>query len=187
MRISLILLAGLVLLSGCSQFPKKSANPATESLVNLSGKNNEEATDILVGRLLEADYEAKKVAPGQFIVYFDQHTFIMEPKLVEKGLSRIVVSRVVGIKPVYRQAPELVAVTVALNRHLNFAKFSLLPNNAAGQVQASITFIHNRVDLEEIRQFMLWMDASLNQVRHIVPPEILHMLEQPSTKPTVLP
>lgn len=184
MRLSFILLTGLILLSGCSQLPSK---PETGSLVDLSGKNNAEATDILVDKMLKADYEAKKVGPEQFIIYYDNHTFIMEPKLVDKGLSRIVVSRVVGIKPVYRRAPELMAVTVALNRHLNFAKFSLLPNNTAGQVQASITFIHGQIDLEEIREFMLWMDASLNQVRHIVPPEILHMLEQPEAKPAVLP
>ncbi len=71
---------------------------------------------------------------------------------------------------------------VSLNRNLNFAKFSMLPKNKAGQIQSSITFIketlNEELDSEEVKKFMLWMDDSLEQVRGMVAPELLHMLQK---------
>lgn len=149
-------------------------------MIVLHEKDNKQATDIIVKTLLDEGYEAKKVNDTQFIVFYDQQTFIMEPKMVQGGLSRIVVNRVVRIKPEYRHSPELQAMTTVLNRKLNFAKFSLIDHNKAGQVQASITFINETVSTEEIRQFMLWLDDSLASVRSMVAPEVLQMIDSPN-------
>ncbi|MBD3822048.1 MAG: hypothetical protein IE914_07315 [Thiotrichales bacterium] len=171
--LAIIILSGL---SACSSTP---SSPSGKMIV-LHEKDNKQATDIIVKTLLDEGYEAKKVNDTQFIVFYDQQTFIMEPKMVQGGLSRIVVNRVVRIKPEYRHSPELQAMTTVLNRKLNFAKFSLIDHNKAGQVQASITFINETVSTEEIRQFMLWLDDSLASVRSMVAPEVLQMIDSPN-------
>lgn len=170
-----ILISLVTLLSyGCSSTPTQ---PSKGHEVDLHNKNNTEATDALVKSLKDEGYEVKQVSSNQFVVFYDGHTFIMEPKMIQGGLSRIVVSRVIGIKPKYQHSEELAAMTSVLNRKLNFAKFSLIDHNKAGQVQASITFINETLNTEEIRQFMLWLNASLAQVREMVAPEVLKMVE----------
>ncbi|WP_024851887.1 hypothetical protein [Hydrogenovibrio kuenenii] len=173
---TLIALATTVLF-GCSSTPTESSGGKT---IVLHNKTNLQATNILVTELRDEGYEVKQVNPTQFIVFYDNHTFIMEPKMIQGGLSRIVVSRVVGIKPKFRHSHELVAMTTVLNKKLNFAKFSLIDQNKAGQVQTSITFINETVNTEEIKQFMLWLDDSLAKVREMIAPEVLHMIETPN-------
>ncbi|BBN60426.1 hypothetical protein [Hydrogenovibrio marinus] len=164
-------------LSACSSTP---STPSEGKMIVLHEKDNKQATDIIVKTMLDEGYETKKVNDTQFIVFYDQQTFIMEPKMIQGGLSRIVVNRVVKIKPKYRHSPELQAMTTVLNRKLNFAKFSLIDHNKAGQIQASITFINETVSTEEIRQFMLWLDDSLASVRSMVAPEVLQMIDSPN-------
>lgn len=176
MRIALFIFAALFLLSGCQLNPSKEASSG--QVIDLSNKNNSEATEVLIQKLQEEGYEIRQTTPDQFVVSYDNHQFVMEPRIIEGGLSRIVVSRLFGIKPEYRDSPEIFMMIVALNRNLNFAKFSMLPENRAGQIQASITFIDERVHTEEIKQFIIWMDNSLDQVKQMVPPEALHMLEK---------
>lgn len=173
MRIIGLILFMLFTLSACQTFPSKSENG---QILQFKEKTNMEAADMLFKALQEEGYPVKPSAPGQFILEYDNHAFIMEPKLIQGGLSRIVVSRLFEVKPEYRHSPELFVMIVALNRNLNFAKFSMLPENQAGQVQTSITFIHETLDTDEVRQFLKWMDNSLAQVKGMVPPEALHML-----------
>lgn len=166
----------IVSLTGCSTTPSA---PAKGDWVVMHNQSNQQATETLVSALRKEGYEVKQVSPAQFIVFFDHQTFIMEPKINQGSLSRIVVSRVVGIKPKFRHSVELQDMTTTLNQNLNFAKFSLMDDNKAGQVQASITFIDERIDIEEIKQFMLWLDDSLGKVREMISPEILNMIETP--------
>lgn len=175
MRLTLFSLFLLLTLSGCQTNPYQESSGTQ---LDLYQKTNAEATDIIIKALMKEGYDVRQTAPDQFVVSYDNHQFIMEPRLIEGGLSRIVVSRLFGIKTEYRDSPELFTMIVALNRNLNLAKFSMLPENKAGQIQASITFIHERLDTEEIKQFMVWMDNSLDQVKQMAPPEALHMLEK---------
>lgn len=173
MRALTLVVFMLFTLSACQTFPTQSENG---QLVQFKDKTNIEANDMLIKVLQEEGYKVQASGPGQFILEYDNHAFIMEPKIIQGGLSRIVVSRLFEVKQEYRHSPELFVMIVALNRNLNFAKFSMLPENRAGQVQASITFINETLDTEEVKKFMQWMDDSLAQVKGMVPPEALHML-----------
>uniref|UniRef100_Q31ED3 Lipoprotein n=1 Tax=Hydrogenovibrio crunogenus (strain DSM 25203 / XCL-2) TaxID=317025 RepID=Q31ED3_HYDCU len=172
-RLSLALLM-LLFLTGCTTVPHRFSN---EEVIDLQNKNNIEATTALVKTLKEKGFTTQKISPTQFLIRYNEHDFLMEPKIVEDGLSRIIVSRLFKIKEEYQESPELFVLIIALNRHLNFAKFSMLPENRAGQVQTAITFVDETIQILEIQQFLIWMDDSLNKIKNMVPPEALHMLE----------
>lgn len=174
-----ILLAVILLFSiaGCETSPYRHAKGIE---LNLYQKSNADATDLIIRALKEEGYEIFQTAPDQFLLNHDQHQYVMEPRLIEGGLSRIVVSRLVKIKPEYRNSQKLLAMIITLNRSLNLGKFSMLPENKGGQIQASITFIHETINTEEIRLFLIWMEQSLDQVKEMVTPETLHMLEKPN-------
>lgn len=125
---------GLLLLSlflvGCQVTPTKESS--NSQVINFTNKTNLDATNILVETMAKKGFQVKKLSPSQFRVDYDGSHFIMEPRLVPGGLSRIVVSRLFGVKEEYRHSPELFVMIVSLNRNLNFAKFSMLPENKAG-------------------------------------------------------
>lgn len=150
---------------------------STDDTINLQNQNNSEATDTLVTILQGNGLTAQKISSTQFLVRYHNHDFLMEPKIVEDGLSRIIVTRLFEIKEEYQHSPELFILVIALNRHLNFAKFSMLPENRAGQVQTAITFVDETIQILEIQKFLEWMDDSLDQIKQMVPPEALHMLK----------
>jgi len=176
-RLSLVLLT-LVFLTGCDTLPHRLS---TEDIINLQHQNNSEATETLVTTLQNNGFTTQKISSTQLLVRYNGHDFLMEPKIVEDGLSRIIVSRLFEIKEAYQHSPELFVLVIALNRHLNFAKFSMLPENRAGQVQTAITFVDETVQILEIQKFLEWMDESLNQIKQMVPPEALHMLKDKNT------
>lgn len=172
-RLSLALLT-LVFLTGCDTLPHRIS---TDNVIDLQYQNNSEATETLVTTLQNNGFTAQEISPTQLLVRYNGHDFLMEPKIIEDGLSRIIVSRLFEIKEEYQHSPELFVLVIALNRHLNFAKFSMLPENKAGQVQTAITFVDEKVQLLEIQKFLEWMDDSLNQIKQMVPPEALHMIK----------
>ncbi|MDG4812604.1 hypothetical protein P8629_06240 [Hydrogenovibrio sp. 3SP14C1] len=172
-RLSLALLT-LVFLTGCDTLPHRIS---TDNTIDLQYQNNSEATETLVTTLQNNGFTAKAISPTQLLVRYNDHDFLMEPKVIEDGLSRIIVSRLFEIKEEYQHSPELFVLVIALNRHLNFAKFSMLPENRAGQVQTAITFVDEKVQLLEIQKFLEWMDDSLNQIKQMVPPEAVQMIK----------
>jgi hypothetical protein len=165
-----------LLLVGCQTNPTKESDGG--SIVNMQKMSDMDATDTLIKALVKEGYSVTQTDAAQFIIAYEDQKYIMEPKINQGGMSRIVVTRLFGIKKEYRDSPELFIMFVSLNRELNFAKFSMLPQNRGGQIQASITFIDEQIDTREIRLFMEWMNSSISQIKEMVPPEALHMLER---------
>ncbi|MGC9385996.1 MAG: YbjN domain-containing protein [Hydrogenovibrio sp.] len=177
----LVSLPLLFALSGCENLSTKPVD-ATHIEINLQNQTNAEATLSLAKQLENNGFTVKPVSDDQLVLRYNQHNYILEPKLHPKGLSRIVVSRLFEIKPEYQSSPNLFVLVTALNRDLNFAKFSILPENHAGHVQTAITFVDEKVSLDEIKQFIAWFDDSLAEVKQMVPPEALDMIQTPNSQ-----
>ncbi len=180
MRFTALLLTSLLLLAGCESLSTQPSASQSDVLINLKGQNNAEATKTLSNALQDRGYTVHKVSQDQFVVVYNQHNYILEPKLIQNGLSRIVVSRLYEIKEKYQHSPKIFVLVTSLNRNLNFAKFSILPENRAGHVQTAITFINETVSLDEIKQFIAWFDDSLAEVKQMVPAEALDMVKHPA-------
>ncbi len=180
MRLLVLLLTATMLVTGCESLSKQPSSPQDDVMIDLKDKNNADATKILSNVLQDNGYTVRKVSQDQFIVTYNQHNYILEPKLMKNSLSRIVVSRLFEIKEEYQHSPKLFVLVTSLNRDLNFAKFSILPGNRAGHVQTAITFAHETVSLDEIKQFIAWFDDSLAEVKQMVPREALDMIKHTS-------
>lgn len=180
MRFIILLLTSLLLVTGCENLSTQPSTAQNDTLINLQGKSNAEAAKTLSNALQDSGYTVREAPQDRFIVMYNQHNYILEPKLMKNGLSRIVVSRLFEIKEEYQHSPKIFVLVTSLNRNLNFAKFSILPENRAGHVQTSITFIHETVSLDEIKQFIAWFDDSLAEVKHMVPAEALDMVKHPA-------
>ena len=83
---------GLLLLSlflvGCQVTPTKESS--NSQVINFTNKTNLDATNILIETMAKKGFQVKKLSPSQFRVDYDGSHFIMEPRLVPGGLSRIV-------------------------------------------------------------------------------------------------
>ena len=88
MRTTGLILLLTLFLGGCQSNPTKSGT--NSQIINFSDKTNLDATDILVEVMAKKGFQVKKLSPSQFRVDYDGSHFIMEPRLVPGGLSRIV-------------------------------------------------------------------------------------------------
>ncbi len=96
MRLLVLLLTATMLVTGCESLSKQPSSPQDDVMIDL--KNNADATKILSNVLQDNGYTVRKVSQDQFIVTYNQHNYILEPKLMKNSLSRIVVSRLLKSK-----------------------------------------------------------------------------------------
>lgn len=141
---------------------------AATKVVNLAGMTNDVATEALYQGLIHANYLATKVTPTKIAVQFGDNQFLLEPSLNPEGIDRILMNRFYAVHPQLQASQELPGVIGELNKKLSFAKFILIEQGAVIQVQGTVTFA-NRVEIEELRRFMLWTDGGLSQVASTLP------------------
>ena len=73
-----------------------------------------------------------------------------------------------------------------LNQKLNFAKFVLLDQGAVIQVQGTVTFA-DRIEIEELRRFMLWTNGGLAQVVQSLPDGVEQYIRPLPLMPQMVP
>lgn len=142
--------------------------PVAPKVVELGGLNNEAAAERLYQALINANYLATKVAPTKVAVQFGDNQFLLEPSINSAGIDRILMNRFYAVHPQLQASQELPVVIGTLNQKLNFAKFVLLDQGAVIQIQGTVTFA-DRVEIEELRRFMLWTNGGLAQVAQSLP------------------
>lgn len=165
------------MLAGCSAFPTQKR---FNTVIDLKDRSNAEATIMLIHAMQKEGFSVMQTDIDQFVVRFAHHEYVMEPRMNPNGLSRIVVSRLFLIKREYRQSDVLDTMIMTLNQNLNFAKFAMLPDQKTGQIQSAVTFIDEQVSLDEVVEFMIWMEESLREIKKMVPAEALDMLQSPA-------
>lgn len=142
--------------------------PVAPKVVELGGLTNEAAAERLHQALVNANYLATKVAPTKVAVQFGNNQFLLEPSINSAGIDRILMNRFYAVHPQLQASQELPVVIGTLNQKLNFAKFVLLDQGAVIQIQGTVTFA-DRVEIEELRRFMLWTNGGLAQVAQSLP------------------
>ncbi|MEI8601354.1 hypothetical protein P4S55_10455 [Shewanella sp. PP-Sp27a-2] len=142
--------------------------PVAPKVVELGGLTNEAAAERLYQVLINANYLATKVAPTKVAVQFGDNQFLLEPSINSAGIDRILMNRFYAVHPQLQASQELPVVIGTLNQKLNFAKFVLLDQGAVIQIQGTVTFA-DRVEIEELRRFMLWTNGGLAQVAQSLP------------------
>ncbi|AEG13154.1 hypothetical protein Sbal183_0362 [Shewanella baltica OS183] len=142
--------------------------PVAPKVVELGGLTNEAAAERLHQALVNANYLATKVAPTKVAVQFGNNQFLLEPSINSAGIDRILMNRFYAVHPQLQASQELPVVIGTLNQKLNFAKFVLLDQGAVIQIQGTVTFA-DRVEIEELRRFMLWTNGGLTQVAQSLP------------------
>lgn len=142
--------------------------PVAPKVVELGGLTNEAAAERLYQALINANYLATKVAPTKVAVQFGDNQFLLEPSINSAGIDRILMNRFYAVHPQLQASQELPVVIGTLNQKLNFAKFVLLDQGAVIQIQGTVTFA-DRVEIEELRRFMLWTNGGLAQVAQSLP------------------
>lgn len=157
-------------LSGCASLQDKKA-----SWIEFKPQQN--AAETLANALQQQGYISEVISDDQVQVMYDQSRYIMEPRIQSGQLSRIVVSQVYPIKAEHQNNPEIFITLSRLNTHLNCAKYIVQPGNKAAEVQSSMTFIDERVNIREVEQFMAWMQNRIRQASSLVPDDTLRMFE----------
>lgn len=142
--------------------------PVAPKVVELGGLTNDAAAERLYQALINANYLATKVAPTKVAVQFGDNQFLLEPSINSAGIDRILMNRFYAVHPQLQASQELPVVIGTLNQKLNFAKFVLLEQGAVIQIQGTVTFA-DRVEIEELRRFMLWTNGGLAQVAQSLP------------------
>ncbi|MEO3736876.1 hypothetical protein [Shewanella baltica] len=142
--------------------------PVAPKVVQLGGLTNDAAAERLYQALINANYLATKVAPTKVAVQFGDNQFLLEPSINSAGIDRILMNRFYAVHPQLQASQELPVVIGTLNQKLNFAKFVLLDQGAVIQIQGTVTFA-DRVEIEELRRFMLWTNGGLAQVAQSLP------------------
>ncbi|MCS6152430.1 hypothetical protein G3465_05750 [Shewanella baltica] len=142
--------------------------PVAPKVVELGGLTNDAAAERLYQALINANYLATKVAPTKVAVQFGNNQFLLEPSINSAGIDRILMNRFYAVHPQLQASQELPVVIGTLNQKLNFAKFVLLDQGAVIQIQGTVTFA-DRVEIEELRRFMLWTNGGLAQVAQSLP------------------
>ncbi|ABX47502.1 hypothetical protein Sbal625DRAFT_3230 [Shewanella baltica OS625] len=142
--------------------------PVAPKVVELGGLTNDAAAERLYQALINANYLATKVAPTKVAVQFGDNQFLLEPSINSAGIDRILMNRFYAVHPQLQASQELPVVIGTLNQKLNFAKFVLLDQGAVIQIQGTVTFA-DRVEIEELRRFMLWTNGGLAQVAQSLP------------------
>lgn len=172
---SLMALSLAALLSGCAHTLSPDSSAKDQNWVQFS--DSEAATITLANALEQSGYAISIINDQQIQVHYNRNSFTMEPRINPQGLSRIVVSQIYNIKPEHQDNPEIFIALSQLNTRLNCAKYLMLPGNEAAEVQSTMTFIHDRIEIEEIELFMAWMQSRIRQAGTLLPRDIIDMFE----------
>ena len=160
--------------------------PVAPKVVELGGLTNETAADRLYQALINANYLATQVALTKVAVQFGNNQFLLEPSINSAGIDRILMNRFYAVHPQLQASQELPAVIGTLNQKLNFAKFVLLDQGAVIQVQGTVTFA-DRIEIEELRRFMLWTNGGLAQVVQSLPDGVEQYIRPLPLMPQMVP
>jgi hypothetical protein len=160
----------MVLLTGC-------ASQQTKPDATLQFSSPDHAVAELAQALENEGYITKPINAHQLEVFYGQHAFIMEPRIRPDQLSRIIVSQVYAIKPQHIDNPEIFLALSHLNSNLTCAKYIMQPGNKAAEVQSSITFIDQQVNMREVSLFMAWMLGRVQNASSLLSPDTLQMFE----------
>ncbi|ADN74316.1 hypothetical protein Fbal_0102 [Ferrimonas balearica DSM 9799] len=155
-------LLSTALLGGCASLT------SSGTMLDLAGKTNQEATDALVTALTDKQYKVQRVSGQSLMVEYDNSHFMMQPKLTEDGLDRIVITKYYVLHPDLAQTPELLLLIGQLNQRMDFAKFVLIEEGRGVEVRGAATFV-DTISVEELTRFMDWTDAGLRALREAFP------------------
>lgn len=158
----------LILLVGCAATEETSPITSMPTEVALGNMSNEAATEALYIALLKANYLVTKLSPTRIAVQLSDSQFVLQPSINSNGIDRILMNRFYAVHPQLQGSVDLGVLIGTLNQQLNFAKFMVRDQGAVIQVQGAATFV-NRIELEELRRFMLWTEAGLKQVGRSLP------------------
>jgi hypothetical protein len=141
----------------------------------IHSEDNEEATTALSYFLKDNSFRASRYGQTTLLVEYDGGKFILNPKMQEGDLSRIVVTKYYGVKTEYQGTTELLALALVLNNKFNIGQFSLSEDGDALILQGNITFVDS-IDVIEIRKFLDYFNVLLSYGYDSIP-EIQTMLK----------
>ncbi|MBY6187978.1 YbjN domain-containing protein [Marinobacter hydrocarbonoclasticus] len=161
-RLMAAVLFSTTLLGGCASMGNGGNN------IDMAGMTNEQATEALVTALSDQKYQVKRVSGQALMVEYDNSHFMMQPKLTDNALDRIVIAKYYVLHPELAQTPELLLLIGQLNQRMDFAKFVLIEEGRGVEVRGAATFV-DTISVEELTRFMDWTDAGLRALREAFP------------------
>jgi hypothetical protein len=176
-QIFIVIISFLIanLMASCVSNPIQHTPSEPDQLVfKIETGSNEQATDQLVKFLNDNAFNVKRIGETELRVDYGGGKFLMQPKVSENGLDRIVVSKLFGVKEQYRNTIEILAFVVKLNQKLNVGQFSLSNNSDTMIILANVTFV-NKLEMVEIRKFMHFFNNSVKAIVSTVPDTVKYL------------
>ncbi len=177
MRIHLTLaLAALLALSGCAGTGEsvREESPAPPTLT-LLGEDDEKATTELSSFLKENHYDFDGVDEDTLLLHYAKGHFLIQPKLTNDTIDRLVITKAYGVVEAYRGSFESLALVTAMNRRFNIGQFSLSDSGDTLYIQSYYTF-DDDLNEEQLKKFLKWMDEGISMML-VAMPEIGEFIE----------
>ena len=106
---------------------------------------------------------------------YNNHKFLITPKISKGNLSRLVVYNLYNIKTEYQNKKELASLILKLNAELNLATFSISKDKKHLMLQSNITFV-DTIEEKEIRKFIEYLIQGI-MVTTLKNPDLIKYLE----------
>lgn len=168
-RMHMALLGGLLLLVMAF-----SSLGATKCQWIYLGDDNREATDLFAAFLGDHGVNIYSVR-DYFVVVQDRFRILMEPKMSEDDLDRIVVHVIFSVKSFYKGSRPILDFVNGLNRKYNIGGF-YINDDGDFAFQTQLTFI-DHLCWDEVGMFIDWVNQSLGAIINANREEFTRYLE----------
>jgi len=133
---------------------------SAQSSLMISGSDNQLAVKRLYEWLNSRGLEVTMSSNGNYLIYEDDITMVIVPKMSERGLDRLIVYSYFSVLDNYKGSSLLFEmINNKLNNEWNFAAF-YMDEGGDLDVRSQITFM-DYIDYEEIKQFLKWYNSSV--------------------------
>ena len=165
---NLLMTACLLGATGCATTGSKGP------VLRIDTSDDQQATREISGFLKDNGYALGQTSDEWFTMSVSDTTYIFQPKCLEQGLDRLVVRIYWGVKDDYKGTDDIKNLVARLNADMNIGQFSLDEDGDLVYI-SSLTYT-DRLELEEVQQYLDWSQTSLLGLV-ISAPELLEYLE----------
>lgn len=160
-RITLLVLCALLVACASNGTGGSAAtSDGSASLTFSSNKRSEAATQI-ADFLKSLGVDARKEEDASIRVNFDGSIIYLTPNVSSSsGLDRILVHVFYGVKPRWRNSPQMQLALNKINTTYNFATFSLSQNGKTLVIETHVTFV-DKISGAELIAALRWVNTSI--------------------------